>query len=645
MNSRPAHGDRCAAEGARRQECSREAGVILAAAANRPQLRETADFYLVCGGFGLLLFVGGGYLSRVRMLKAQRKLLQQLRDDLEGQVRQRTAELAKSVSLLHATIESTADGVLVIDRQRRIVTHNRKFAEIWLIPPEKIASGGEDELLPFASRLVKDESSFLARVRELYDEPKLEAHDIVELKDGRMIARYSFPQLLGSEIVGRVWSFRDVTDQKRSECEMVESRNFLDRIINSISDPIFVKNSKHQGVLVNNAFCDLIGSGREDLLGKSDDDQACYSANEAETFKACDQAVLDTGIENVSEETLTSTTGKTHHLITKKTLYIDEKGEKFIVGVARDVTRQKEVERQLVEVSRKAGMAEVATSVLHNVGNVLNSVNVSMTLVAETIKRSKSGELERLSALVREHRGDLAGFLTSHPKGRLVPDYLDRLAEYLVEEQAGLLGEIESMRKNIEHIKDIVMMQQNYAKVSGVTEKAKAEDLVEDAFRMNSGALTHHHIEVIRDYSKNVPDIMVDRHKVLQILINLIRNATHACDEAGGNDKQMTVRIRHCHGMVRISVADNGVGIPPQNMTRIFNHGFTTRKSGHGFGLHSGALAAREMGGSLRAHSDGPGRGACFNLELPLQPPSLHRAANRSPGELAGTSPVVADQS
>jgi signal transduction histidine kinase len=114
-----------------------------------------------------------------------------------------------------------------------------------------------------------------------------------------------------------------------------------------------------------------------------------------------------------------------------------------------------------------------------------------------------------------------------------------------------------------------------------------------------------------------VPPITVDKHKVLQILVNLVRNAKYACDESGRSDKLLTLRIEGAPGGVRICVIDNGVGIPAENMSRLFTHGFTTRVDGHGFGLHSGALAAQELGGSLRVMSDGPGLGATFVLELP----------------------------
>jgi C4-dicarboxylate-specific signal transduction histidine kinase len=132
-------------------------------------------------------------------------------------------------------------------------------------------------------------------------------------------------------------------------------------------------------------------------------------------------------------------------------------------------------------------------------------------------------------------------------------------------------------------------------------------------------------VDVVREYQV-VPPIAVEKHKVLQVLVNLIRNAKYACDESGRVDKRMTVRVANGDGRIKISIADNGVGIPAENLTRIFHHGFTTRKDGHGFGLHSGAITARELGGSLSAYSAGPGCGAIFTLELPA--PAAHHSAS-----------------
>jgi signal transduction histidine kinase len=256
----------------------------------------------------------------------------------------------------------------------------------------------------------------------------------------------------------------------------------------------------------------------------------------------------------------------------------------------------------------------VATSVLHNVGNVLNSVNVSAAMVAGQVRQSKAGQLAKAAALLQAHADKLA----ADPKAHQLPGYLTQLAQHLAAEQTQMLGELDSLTQNIEHIKQIVAMQQSYATASGVVESVPIKDLVEDALRMNTAALTRHAVQVVREFGE-VPPLTVDKHKVLQILVNLIRNAKYALDESGRADKRLTLRVgMNGDPFVHIAVSDNGVGIPAENLTRIFQHGFTTRKDGHGFGLHSGALAAQEMGGRLTVHSEGLGHGAAFTLELPV---------------------------
>jgi signal transduction histidine kinase len=273
-------------------------------------------------------------------------------------------------------------------------------------------------------------------------------------------------------------------------------------------------------------------------------------------------------------------------------------------------------------------MAEVATGVLHNVGNVLNSVNVSSTLICDQVRNSKAARLKDVVLLLNNNAANLGDFITNNPKGKIIPGYLNNLAERLAVEQKDLLGEIELLTKNIEHIKDIVAMQQNYARVSGVIESLSIQGLVEDALQMNAAALARHGILVVRDYEE-VPVIAVDKHKVLQILVNLIRNAKYAIDAASKPDKRLNVSI-HCveDNQIEVTIIDTGIGIPPENLTRIFSHGFTTKKDGHGFGLHSGALAAKEMGGSLCAFSEGVGHGAKFVLRLPVNAIKPEEARN-----------------
>jgi len=297
------------------------------------------------------------------------------------------------------------------------------------------------------------------------------------------------------------------------------------------------------------------------------------------------------------------------------------------LAMVQDITERREAEeelervhKQLLTASRQAGMAEVATNVLHNVGNVLNSVNVSASMVSEAIKRSKCTGLGRVAELFSQHAADLPAFVGS-PQGKHLPAYMTELANDLLGERDASLTELNALRSNVEHIKEIVAMQQGYARLGGIIDTVDVRVLVDDSLRMNEGAFNRHGVTIVRDF-EDVPTVRVDKHKVLQILVNVIRNAKYACSEAqGAGQRRVTVRVRAASSAVLIAVIDTGVGIPPENLDRIFGYGFTTRAEGHGFGLHSAALAARELGGTLRAESPGPGLGATFTLTLPLTNP------------------------
>lgn len=272
----------------------------------------------------------------------------------------------------------------------------------------------------------------------------------------------------------------------------------------------------------------------------------------------------------------------------------------------------------LVQASRLAGMAEVATGVLHNVGNVLNSVNVSCTLVLDQLRQSRIGNVAKVAEQLCVPEADLARILTEDPKGRIIPKYLSSLASALGQEKQLMVTEMESLQQRIDHVKEIISMQQTYGGVYGINESIPPQQLIEDAITLNGEALDRHGVLVDRRFEP-LPPILVDKHKVLQILVNLINNAKHACADNQAGDKRITLRLfRHGPNRIRMQVADSGMGIDPERMTRIFQHGFTTKQSGHGFGLHSGALAAQDLGGSLTAHSDGPGRGATFTLDIPF---------------------------
>lgn len=281
----------------------------------------------------------------------------------------------------------------------------------------------------------------------------------------------------------------------------------------------------------------------------------------------------------------------------------------------------------LVEAARAAGMSEIATGVLHNVGNVLNSVNVSANIAAEKARASSSSDLKRVMDALRPNADDIGGFIARDPRGKHLYPLLDSLTDKLTAEQAMLLTEIQALTEGIGHIKELVQSQQGYAGRAGVREMLTLSELIESALSITSQASTgSKDIQIVRQF-ETVPAMPVDRHRLIEILVNLIQNARQSVTEANVPNPTVTLRLSHYEeSKVRIEVSDNGIGIPPENLARVFTHGFTTKKNGHGFGLHASANAATEMGGQLFARSEGKGHGATFVVELPITVPALDGA-------------------
>ena len=275
--------------------------------------------------------------------------------------------------------------------------------------------------------------------------------------------------------------------------------------------------------------------------------------------------------------------------------------------------------QQLMNASRQAGMADVASSVLHNVGNVLNSINVSTDTLLKTLKKPMVGDVCRIASLFHEHQSNLQEFLTADPKGKQIPSYLGLVAESLSGSHQAIQGELDSLVKKVDHIKQVIMSQQDIARAGNIREPVSVEDLMEQAALMALPEPEKYQIHLVREY-RAVSTLMTDRHQVLQVLVNLITNAKNAMVEHSGSTRRLTLRIgvSSAKTFAQFEVIDTGGGIKPEHLPRLFAQGFTTRKAGHGLGLHSAAIAAKNLGGTLHAQSAGEGCGATFTLELPL---------------------------
>lgn len=302
----------------------------------------------------------------------------------------------------------------------------------------------------------------------------------------------------------------------------------------------------------------------------------------------------------------------------------------------------KDLQSQLIDTSRQAGMAEIANGVLHNVGNVLNSVNVSSTLIGEKIRELKVESLIKASKLLETHADNLPGYFANDPRACHFPGFLKNLAGHLGTVQESTISEVESLNNNIAFIKDVIQAQQSFAGNNGVITTVQTDEIFDDAFRFVGSSFDRHAIKVEKDYQV-VAALDVDKSKLLQILTNFIKNAREALNHVQDRPRVVLLEITQTEDdMIEFSVTDNGTGIEPANLPRIFSHGFTTKEHGHGFGLHSAAISAREMKGQVNVRSNGVDRGATFSVKVPAKI-SAKAFPNLSPENLIQTStnPVV----
>jgi predicted ATPase/signal transduction histidine kinase len=282
---------------------------------------------------------------------------------------------------------------------------------------------------------------------------------------------------------------------------------------------------------------------------------------------------------------------------------------------ARELRR---AQAELLDTARRAGKAEIAAEVLHNAGNILNSINTSAGIVASKLRQFRVPKLAQTAALLQAHQQELGEFLVKDAAGRGLPAYLSSLAAAMQQDLELTLGEVGSMMASVEYLNEVVRTQQAYVGVSEAPEWSHLEDLLDDALRMNTPVLEPLRVRIIKEYQA-LPALLLQRSKVVHILTHLISNAASALSESGQEEKWLRLKLEKSgEQLLRIAVEDNGVGIAPENLELLFRPGFTTKEEGHGFGLHGSILTAKALGGSILAKSEGPGRGAVFTLELPL---------------------------
>lgn len=285
--------------------------------------------------------------------------------------------------------------------------------------------------------------------------------------------------------------------------------------------------------------------------------------------------------------------------------------------------RLRDNNREMMRLSREAGIAEVATGVLHNIGNALNSINVSTELLCTQVQEQSRVTAVTLRDFFINPPENAAAVFSAHPVGPGVLNFAASLTRLIVQQMEEATRELASLRTGVIHLKDIVSRQQSLAKTATLSESFNLHETVQDALLLSKAETLS--VEFQIQHLAHGPALAyADRSSVVQILINLISNARESMDESGAAKQKLSIHIGPADdGHVAIAITDNGNGIAADQLVAIFSYGFTTKKRGHGFGLHNSANTARLMGGSLRVHSPGPGRGATFTLTLPCRPPNV----------------------
>lgn len=291
-----------------------------------------------------------------------------------------------------------------------------------------------------------------------------------------------------------------------------------------------------------------------------------------------------------------------------------------------DLLRQKIEQRtkelqQAEQVASKnahaAGMAEIATNILHNIGNTLNSVNLSMLQMEEALESSHMKNLEKALKMIDDHRDNLGDYFTNDPKGKLLPQYLSEVGKAIGENHATSIETFQYLLRKVKMIEDIVSSQQQYVKMGRFMEDVTMEDVVRESIGMLGLGNPRENFRLVTHFD-DVPPVRGQRVKIMQIVINLLKNALESIGSASSEKiHEIEVRLTQEGTYIVLSIRDTGIGVAAENLDKIFSHGFTTKKDGHGFGLHFCANAARELAGSLKVESPGENKGATFILRLP----------------------------
>ena len=297
--------------------------------------------------------------------------------------------------------------------------------------------------------------------------------------------------------------------------------------------------------------------------------------------------------------------------------YVNQANPNCLLVILRESQKIDPANNDMVrQLAFKAFVGQVATGVLHNVGNLLNSINVTAQNLLEIARDANIDKLLKANALFMEHRRQIQTFIDSHPTGRYLPEFYEEFGHLLDRDNKRQRSDLTELQENLNLIKELIATQQDYARNAGGAGQLHLLTLINDVLRLEMMSFNKHSIQLEIDVPENLY-LRSWRGKIMHVLLNLVKNAKEAILADTKHERLLMITAEKVDGRVMVRIKDNGIGIKGEHLARMFGYGFTTKLEGHGFGLYTSIEAVREMNGELRVQSDGPGTGAEFVLELP----------------------------
>ncbi len=399
------------------------------------------------------------------------------------------------------------------------------------------------------------------------------------------------------------------------------SKNYMDSILQSMKEMLIILDTKGTITKVNRTTTESLVYEEHELVGQSMD---VFLVNEVASLPYRQNS--ETQLHD-TEGTFLSKDGRRIPVILSRSSFSDDEGNlQGTICIARDITGKKEAEEQLdsaqkemIKNAHNAGMADIATGTLHNVKNIITSVQTTANYVYRLLGSSKVAGYRKANAVLRNNIDRISDFVSNDPKADPLMKYYLHFEDAIVKEQETVKENVKRLLELTENITKVISAQQSYAGSCSMNEYYDLAKIVDDAITMQMGTIRSYEIKIEKEIS-DIQQVRVQKTKLVHIIVNLLKNARDALLDNPEDRRNVRISIESDDDSAYIKIGDNGLGIAPDNLSQIFNHGFTTKRDGHGFGLHSSASYMAEMGGKMSVESEGLGKGTTFILTFPIDP-------------------------